>query len=78
MREPAALYLRSRDHLDVVAEDPDCNLPALPGAPSAPEVVPVHLLDCSEDGLDDAALVVLVHEPVEVVPVCSGHITPEI
>ena len=27
VREPAAFYVRSRDHLDVVADDPDCYLP---------------------------------------------------
>ena len=67
MREPAAFYVRSRDHFDVAADDPDCSLPALSAAPAAPEVVPIHSLDCAKDGLDDAALVVLV-------PVCSGHI----
>ena len=76
MREPAAFYVRSRDHLDVVADDPDCYLPALPGAPATSEVVPIHSLDCPKDGLDDAALVVLVHEPGQLVPVRSGHIAP--
>ena len=41
VREPAAFYVRSRDHLDVVADDPDCYLPALPGAPATSEVVPI-------------------------------------
>ena len=72
VREPAAFYVRSRDHLDVVADDPDCYLP---GAPAAPEVVPVHFLDCPKDGLDYAALVVPVHEPGQLVPARSGHIT---
>ena len=76
VREPAAFYVRSRDHLDVVADDPDCYLPALPGAPTAPKMVSVHFLDCSKDGLDDAALVVLAHEPGQLVPVRSGHIAP--
>ena len=74
MREPAVFYLRARDRLDVVTDDADCYLPALPGAPAAPEVVPVHFLDCAKDGLDYAALVVLVHEPGQLVPVRSGHI----
>ena len=76
MREPAAFYVRSRDHLDVVADDPDCHLPALPGAPAAPKMVSVHFLDCPKDGLDYAAPVVLVHEPGQLVPVCSSHIAP--
>ena len=76
MREPAVFYVRARDHLDVVADDPDCYLPALPGAPTAPKTVSVHFLDCAKDGLDDAALVVLVHEPGQLVPVRSGHIAP--
>ena len=78
MREPAAFYVRSRDHLDVVADDPDCYLPALPGAPATSEVVPIHSLDCAKDGLDDAALVVLVHEPGQLVPVRPSHITPSL
>ena len=69
MREPAAFYVRSCDHLDVVADDPDCYLPALPSAPATSEVAPIHSLDCAKDGLDDAALVVLVHEPGQLVPV---------
>ena len=76
VREPAVFYLRARDRLDVVTDDADCYLPALPGAPTAPEVVPVHFLDCAKDGLDYAALVVLVHEPGQLVPVRSGHIAP--
>ena len=76
MREPAAFYVRSRDRLDVIADDPDCHLLALPGAPTAPRMVSVHFLDCAKDGLDDAALVVLVHEPGQLVPVRSGHIAP--
>ena len=63
MREPAVFYMRSRDHLDVVADDPGCYLSALPGAPTAPKMISVHFLDCAKDGLNDAALVVLVHEP---------------
>ena len=63
VREPAAFYMRSRDHLDVVADDPGCYLSALPGAPTAPKMISVHFLDCAKDGLNDAALVVLVHEP---------------
>ena len=31
----------------------------------------VHFLDCAKDGLDDAALAVLVHEPGQLVPVRS-------
>ena len=69
MREPAAFYVQSRDHFDVVTDDADCYLAVLPSAPAAPEVVPIHFLDCPKDGLDYAALVVLV-------PVCSGHIAP--
>ena len=76
MREPAAFYVRSCDHLDVVADDPDCYLPTLPGAPATSEVVPIHSLDCAKDGLDDAALMVLVHEPGQLVSVRPGHITP--
>ena len=76
VREPAAFYVRSRDHLDVVADDPNCYLSALPGAPAAPEVVLIHPLDCAKDGLDDVALVVLVHEPGQLVSVRSGHIAP--
>ena len=76
VREPATFYVRSRDCLDVVADDPDCYLPALPGAPTTPKMVSVHFLDCAKDGLDDAALVVLVHEPGQLVPVCLGHIAP--
>ena len=76
VREPAAFYVRSRDHLDVVADDADCYLPALPGAPTAPKMVSVHFLDCPKDSLDYAALVVLVHEPGQLVPVRSGHIAP--
>ena len=76
MREPAAFYVRSRDHLDVVTDDADCYLAVLPGAPATPEVVPICPLDCPKDGLDDAALVVLVHEPGQLVPVRSGHIAP--
>ena len=54
----------------------DCNLSVLPDEPPAPEVVPVHLLDCPKDGFDYAALVVLCHEPVKVVPVGPGHLAP--
>ena len=57
---------------------PDCYLPALSGAPATPEVVPIHPLDCPKDGLDDAALVVLVHEPGQLVPVRPGHIAPSL
>ena len=71
VREPAVFYSRSRGHLVVVADDPDCYLP---GAPAAPKMVSVHFLDCAKDGLDDAALAVLVHEPGQPVPVCLGHI----
>ena len=67
MREPAAFYVQSRDHLDVVTDDADCYLTVLPSAPTTPKMVSVHFLDCPKDGLDYAALVVLV-------PVCSGHI----
>ena len=74
VREPAAFYVRSRDYLYVVTNDPDCNLSVLPDEPPAPEVVPVHLLDCPKDGFDYAALVVLCHEPVNVVPVDPGHL----
>ena len=76
MREPAAFYVRSRDYLYVVANDPDCNLSVLPDEPPAPEVVPVHLLDCPKDGFDYTALVVLCHELVKVVPVGPGHLAP--
>ena len=72
----AAFYVQSRGHLDVVTDDADCYLTVLPSAPAAPEVVPIHFLDCPKDGLDDAALVALVHEPCQLVPVRSGHIAP--
>ena len=58
VREPAAFYVRSRDHLDVVTDDADCYLTALPDAPTAPKIVSVHFLDCAKDGLNDAALMV--------------------
>ena len=73
VREPAVFYSRSRGHLVVVADDPDCYLP---GAPAAPKMASVHFLDCAKDGLDDAALAVLVHEPGRPVPVRLGHIAP--
>ena len=76
MREPAVFYVRSRDHLDVVTGGADYHLAVLPGAPAAPEVVPIHPLDCPKDGLDYAALVVRVHEPGQPVPVRSGHVAP--
>ncbi len=39
MCEPAAFYVRSRDHLDVVTDDPDGCLPLLPDNLPAPEMV---------------------------------------
>ncbi len=62
--EPAAFYVRACDHFDVVTDDPDGHLQALPDEPFAPKVVAVYLLDCPKDGLDYAMLVVLGHEPV--------------
>ena len=78
MREPAAFYVRSCDHLDVVTDDADCYLAVLPGAPTAPKMVSVHFLDCAKDGPDYAPLAVLVREPGHLVPVRPDHASPRL
>lgn len=74
--EPAAFYVRPRNHLDVITDNPDGRLPLLPGKLPAPEVVAIHLFDCPKDSLDYAALVVFGHESIQIVPVRTGHIPP--